>query len=723
MRGPLLLAVAVACALAGCARGPERPDVVLVTIDTLRADRLGCYGDSAGTSPALDALARDGARFARASAATPVTLPSHATILTGRYPAAHGVRNNAAFTLRDSETTLAESLRAAGYRTGAFVGSWVLSRSFGLGQGFETYDDRFDGAGAVARAAGPAARGERPVERRAEAVTDAVLAWVGTQPAREPLFVWAHYYDPHASYLPPSPWLERFPDRYRGEVAYTDHEVGRLLERMRELRGKREPLVLVVADHGEAFGEHGEHQHGLFVYEPTIHVPWLLAWRGHVPAGKVVPDEVTIADVAPTVLGLLGLPPLPAPQGIDLAGTLLEGRAVSRPQGILIENLLPRYDFGWAELVALRRGASKFIRAPREELYDLADDPGEARDLAATRPEVAAGERERLAGLVRDAERTRGDDSAAAPSLDDEALSNLRSLGYVGSTPLPAGADAGGPAPDPKDRVEEFRLTKDATALVTLGEYDRARSTLEALLAKEPRNLWLRQQLAQVHMATGAGEAAEAVYRGILRENPGHCESMYRLGEIAMVSRRAFAEATALFEATLSCNPDDPRALGRLAAIEKKEGRMEAARSHLDRALGLQPMDTRLLEQLGDLEAARGDADASRAAFARALELDPGSVPSLVGLASLDLRAKDLGAARGKLERALAIDGEHPVANANLGAILLGAGDVDGAIRRLEAALSKDDSLAPTWRALAEAYERAGRRADAEAARRRAAGR
>lgn len=717
---PLVLAVAVLGALLGCARPPDRPDVVLVTIDTLRADRLGCYGHAAGATPALDALARGGARFARASAATPVTLPSHATILTGRYPAAHGVRNNASFTLRASETTLAESLRAAGYRTGAFVGSWVLARHFGLGQGFEVYDDRFDGAGGVARAAGPAARGERPVERRAQAVTDAALAWIGTRRAREPLFVWAHYYDPHASYLPPSPWLERFPDRYLGEVAYTDHEVGRLLEGLRATRGDREALVLVVADHGEAFGEHGEQQHGLFVYEPTIHVPWILSWGGRVPAGVVVEDEVTIADVAPTILGLLGLPPFPAAQGLDLSATLRSGSAVGRPGGILVENLLPKYDFGWSELVALRRGGSKYIRAPREELYDLASDPAELRDLAARSPETAAGERERLEALVRDAERTRGEESAAAPSLDDEALSNLRSLGYVGTSPAPRAGGPERPAPDPKDRVEEFRLTKDATALVTLGEYDRARAALETLLAREPGNVWLRQQLAQVHMATGAAEAAEAVYRAILREDPAHCESTFRLGEIAAVARRAYDEASALFRAALACNPDDPRALARLAAIEKKEGNLEAARGHLSRAVELQPMDARLLEQLGELEIAGGDPRASRAAYARALELDPRSAPALVGLASLDLRARDLAEAREKLERALAIDPEDAVANANLGAILLGEGDLVGAIPRLEAAVSRDDSLAPTWRALAEAYERAGRRADAEAARRRA---
>jgi arylsulfatase A-like enzyme/Tfp pilus assembly protein PilF len=719
------IAFAALLALSGCARAPEHPDVVLVTIDTLRADRLGCYGDTTGGTPVLDALARDGVRFERASAASPVTLPSHATILTGRYPAAHGVRNNATFTLAPSETTLAEALRPVGYRTGAFVGSWILSKAFGLGQGFEAYDDRFDGPGAVAPAPGPAARGAKPTERRAEAVTDAALAWARAQPRREPVFLWVHYYDPHVSYQPPSPWLERFPDRYRGEVAYTDHELGRLLEGLRAGGRGGEPLVIVVADHGEAFGEHGEHQHGLFVYEPTIHVPWLLAWRGRVPAGGVVAEEVTIADVAPTILGLLGLRPLPATQGIDLSESVLRGVPAPERSGILVENLLPRLEFGWSELLAVRRGGSKYIRAPREELYDLASDPGESRDLAASQRDAAVASRARLDAILREAEQAGSEGGAGATALDDDALANLQSLGYVGATPQRGTSAAGAPpaAADPKDRLEEFLLTKEATRLVSLGEYAQARLKIEALLARDPGNVWMRQQLATIHLATGDASAAEAIYRGILAGDARHCESLFRLGEIAMVATRDLAAAAARFGEALACNPDDARVLGRLAAIERSQGRPEAARRHLDRAVELQPTDRTLLEQLAEAQAAAGEEGASRATWQRLLDLDPRSTAALVGLATLDLRRRDLGAARERLEQALAIDGEHAVANANLGAILLREGELDGAIRRLEAALSKDDSLAPTWRALAEAYERAGRRADAEAARRRAEGR
>src|SRR5262245_43827798 len=344
--------------LEGC-RGPvpERPDkIVLITIDTLRADHLGCYGAAGAATPVLDGLAREGVLYEDATSVAPVTLVAHATILTGLIPPAHGVRSNGSFRLPAEVTTLAERLHARGFATGAFVGSFVLSHEFGLDQGFDTYDDTL-----------PRQRPDRKfdfAERRAVEVLSRAADWAVAK-KDGPFFLWAHVYDPHAPYDPPPPFDRTFADRpYDGEIAYVDSEIGKFLERLRGARILDRALLVVTADHGEGLGEHGESTHGLFLYQSTLHVPLIVRPPGGRSPGQRVARTIGLVDLAPTILASAGVPWTGPTQGRPLAEVAGEGHTkgeASSVDGYYIENLLPHISFGWAGLRGFRSGNWKLI--------------------------------------------------------------------------------------------------------------------------------------------------------------------------------------------------------------------------------------------------------------------------------------------------------------------------------------------------------------------------
>ncbi len=689
----VLAAAVLVVAASGCGGGAVRPDILLVTIDTLRADRLGCYGDPAARTPVLDGLAARGARFTQASTVAPITLPSHASILTGRYPAAHGVRNNGTFSLPESEETLAEVFRREGWRTGGFVGAYVLSRPFRLDQGFETFDDRFDGPGAIEPPAGAAARGARPSERRAAAVTDAALAWLRGLGRSEPAFTWVHYFDPHADYAPPEPFLSDFPDRYRGEIAYTDMQIGRLLRGLDEGGRLDRTLIVVAADHGEAFGEHGETQHGLFVYEPTVRVPVLVAWEGKIPARAVFEDEVSLVDVAPTVASLAGVGFSNALHGRDLSPLLLGGgKAPEAGNGVLVENLLPRLEFGWSELYALRRGGWKLIDAPRPELYDLRGDEGETRDLASDRPE----EMEAGRGLVRDwVGRLARDASDGSPGpADADVVDRLQSLGYVGAVAPPDLEDVDRDSlPDPKDRVREFLDTKRATGLLAAGRYDEAIALMEKILAADPGNLWMRLEMGRAWQFAGNTSRSDAVFEEVLKRYPEHCEAPYRLGENALVARNDRVLAERRFRQALACDPRRVDALERLSALTLAAGNEAEARSLLERAVALAPSNAALRVRLGELLDDAGAIEDAATHFRAAIDLDPTAPGAATGLGTVALKRRAYDEASKWFERAVAADPEDAVAWANLGILALNRGDRRGAVPHLERALELDPTL------------------------------
>jgi arylsulfatase A-like enzyme len=460
-------ATVVAAVPAWAGDGKERApvSVLLVTLDTTRADRLGCYGADRATTPNLDALAKEGVRFDEAISPAPLTLPSHASLMTGLVPRRHGVRNNALFRLGDEPDVLAETLSRNGYRTAAFVSAAVLDRITGIDRGFEHYDD-------TVRVGSRQAFNYE--ERAASQTTDAALGHIDE--LEGPFFLWVHYFDPHLPYVPPPPFDERFPDRpYDGEIAFMDDQVGRLLK---AVRARTESLLIVVAgDHGESLGEHGEDAHGVFVYQATQRVPLIVAGPG-VPRGKVVDQRVGLVDVAPTVLDLLDLPPLPDTDGRSVV-SVLHGKKVD-PRGYELESFFPSYAYGWSPIRGLVREGYKYIDAPRGELYRLPTDPGETKNLIADETRRSSALAEELGALVED-------DTATVPAVDpelEEQKQRLEALGYVGGSSTAEDA-----AIDPKDGIAWIADLEAGRRAYQTGKPSEGIEPLKRLLSSNPGNV------------------------------------------------------------------------------------------------------------------------------------------------------------------------------------------------------------------------------------------
>ena len=462
---------------------------VLVTIDTLRADRVGCYGAEHATTPHLDALAARGVRFENAISPAPLTLPSHATLLTALDPPEHGVRSNGRFRLQDDVPTLAERMQARGFATAAFVSAFVLDRRFGLARGFDHYDDRV----------GVQHPEEGVASRAADQTVDAALAWLADAPER--FLLWLHLYDPHSPYAPPEPHQTRQLGRpYEGEIAFADEQLGRLLAAIDARFPAGGTVVIVTSDHGESLGEHGEATHAFSIYDATQRVPLLMAGPG-LPSGAVVTAGLArLADVAPTVLELAGAAGLASPTGKSLL-PLVRGEPEAEPRIAWVETLATQLDFGWSPLLGVRTLEHKYVRAPRPELYALASDPGELQNLASEQPELAR----ELDALVEE----RGAARNASPNLamDPEVIERLRALGYVAAETLPASerplGEVGGP--DPKEEMGTLSAMQEAFQLLVTGR------ELEALERLAPLGeAGLEVELARGEAALRAGDFGRA---------------------------------------------------------------------------------------------------------------------------------------------------------------------------------------------------------------------
>ncbi|MDD8027719.1 MAG: sulfatase-like hydrolase/transferase [Acidobacteriota bacterium] len=567
-----------------------RLNVVLITLDTTRADRLGCYGYAGAATPNLDALARKGARFARAYAQVPLTLPSHASIMTGRNPYAHGVHNNGTYVLPRETPTLARTLKSKGYRTAAFTASFSVDSRFGLDQGFDVYDDDIQPDSPFKSVNG---------ERRAEQVLQVFEPWFEKAAAgTDPFFVWVHFFDPHLPYNPPSPIREEFTGNlYDGEVAYMDLIIGQVMLRLKAKNLLERTLVVVAGDHGESFGEKGEYGHGVFLYEPAVHVPLLMYAEGRIPAGTVVPSRVRLIDILPTVLDVLDTPVPEKVQGLSLIPYIL-GRKKD-DLDVYLESFYPRENFGWAALTGFVSGPWKYIEAPKRELYNLPEDPGEKANLAG-RDKTADDLKAKLrAALSRETASSR-----RTPSESDKA--RLRSLGYVDYSD-PAGK-AG--AADPKDKLEELRMVQDAEK----AEYEGRIADAAVLYAKmaglrpDAASSYVGLALAQARLKDFP--AAVATLRRGLDRLPDSELLMTRLGYTYLVMNKA-DEASAAMRNVLKINPASLEALTGLAMISEGRNRRDEARGYFEKALAVEPENRTIrLGYAGNLAASGRPAEA-----------------------------------------------------------------------------------------------------------------
>jgi len=572
--------ILLAIALSALPR-PNVINVVLVTIDTLRADHLGSYGAAAGSTPALDALAAEGLRFENAISPVPLTRPAHASLFTGLYPQEHGIRDNLPAKLDSSVPTIATRFKGAGYQTAGFVGSFLLGRGSGFEAGFDVFGDgSISGTGDLIGS---------KAERRAEAVAAEALEFLST--AKTPFFLWVHFYDPHAPYDPPGAFAGK---GYPGEIAYTDAQLGRIVDGLRSRGFLDSTLVVATADHGEGLGDHGEDEHGVLVYEETLRVPLLVRGPG-IAAGRLEREPVSLVDVAEF---------------------LLEGGsgALSSParRPLYFESYYGNLHFGWAPLRGIREGPMKLIFAPRGELYDLDSDPRETRDLSQERKDVA---RRLYAELQRVGEKT----PAAAAALGPGDLERLASLGYIGSAP------GKGTGVDPKDEIAKFsdfgRKLREAITRFDRGDFRSARPLFEELASRDILSFEVHLYLARCHRLEG--KLAEAI-----REYEAAAVFYDRYSVLHLEHGRALLAsgnldgAAAAFEKSLALAPTAPAEIG-LATVARKLGDAPRAIEALRRAVALDPEDADSWNELGALLLQSDEVDPAIEAFERAVTLRP----------------------------------------------------------------------------------------------------
>ena len=619
VRRALVVAVAAAALLApGCgesspstspaaggAPGAGRAtSVLLVTLDTTRADHLGAYGDAQAQTPVLDGLAARGLVFERAWSPAPLTLPSHASILTGLYPVEHGARNNTFYRVGDECLLLSEVLAARGWTTGAFVGSVILARKYGLAQGFATYRGVQGAAADAEPAAGAdllAAEGRGHGDRPAAAVVDDALQWLDGLPPGAPFFAWVHFYDAHEPHQAPEPFASRAASAYDAEIAYADSQVGRLLEGLQARRPGERLLVVLTADHGESLGEHGEPTHSLFIYDATQRVPLLLVLPDGSHADERSAAPVSVTDITPTILDVLGLPADLMPRSRE--PSLLQSAAAGNDErAIALETLAPFHEHRWQPLRGLVWHGLKLVDASRPELYALSDDPREEHDRAADDPAGVAALRGRLAELLATHPPLVDADGAAAPAAGAAELEQISALGYAGGAREGEPFDAS--LPLPRDRV--------------------------AMLA---------EQVA----------AEDLLNRGLERLEAGQrAEAEALLGQ----ARERFSQLFAV-------EPDDIRTDIGLANLEVALGRHEAAREPLERYALALPRDPRPRFPLAQVYAETGHVEWALAEMAKAVHLDPQFKPAYLWLADTHAQRGEPGAAAWWLQQLEAATGRH----------------------------------------------------------------
>jgi arylsulfatase A-like enzyme/Tfp pilus assembly protein PilF len=696
-----LVAVAVASVVtvAGLSRWKAqtaRPNLLLVTIDTLRADHVGVYGAKAAETPTLDGLAARGARFEHAQTPVPMTGPSHATILTGLYPPVHGVRDNVVFPLSEKHQTLATLLKARGYRTAAFVGAYPVAAAFGFRQSFDTFTENFK---------------ESPIQgggaqRRANEVVDDALGWL-SRGGSGPFFVWAHLYDPHAPYDPPEPYRSRFASRlYDGEIAFTDAQLGRLFDWLRTSSHEAETVVAVVSDHGESLGEHREVTHAVLLYEATLHVPLLLAGPG-IPRGTVVPAWVNTVDLAPTLLRLLGVDPPAAMTGRDLRPALRNERLPTEP--LYAESLFGRLNCRWSSLRAWTSDDWKLIEGSRTELFHLSEDPEEIHDRAAE--EAARVDRMRAALRAALVKMAPQGDRARDAVITPEKQAMLKSLGYVGGTGGGGDLDQKD-LPDPRDRVHLYERLQVILRAQNI-PLDRASAEAMAIAAEDSGNPFAYTTVASLAYRAGRlGEAARA-YRHSLELDPGSPGVRQNYGKLLRDMDQLAESEKELRLALADSDAQDGRTRTSLADTLILLGKTDEATPLVAEALRIDSKDPEALAAQGRLFAAQGKLDEA----VRSLSSAAGARVDddvRIELARVYLRRHDYEQARKEADVVLKTTPVHPFALAVLGQTLVLEGHRDEGLAVLRRAESARPRRPQVWLALADAFDMAKDAASAE---------
>ncbi len=676
---PVLLLLLFVLGAGGCGRPRPESEVtnlILIVVDTLRPDHLGCYGHEAIRTPMIDDLARHGTVFEQAVTPVPVTSPAFSSLLTSTFPPTHGVRDNGLYSLSEEMLTLAEVLEGKGFRTAAFLGSAVMDSVYGLGQGFTTYDDHFEGLYTTNNPEYlPLAEEIRMTRRRAEVVSRNALGWIRKN-KRSRFFVMLHYFDPHAYYDPPPPFDSLYAgNAYDGEIAYTDYQIEFLMRGIGTFNIPGRTLIVLTADHGEGLMEHNEGQHGLLIYDSTLRVPLIFNCPGVCPAGLRIPDQVCLVDVAPSILSLVGVEMPEAFQGADLR-PFFEGRTPDGVGEMYCETYRPRLSYGWSDLAGIRKDGWKYIRAPKPELYHLVEDPGETSNLAGSGLPIEESLAKRLDELLSSFPT---DERYRAPETprDEATRERLESLGYLAGMRDTPEIEAE-VLPNPKDEMEAFNLrqlashkTRVAWNLLEAGNSEDALAALRRAVELEPQSpvrhanlgtAYARLEripeaigafeealridpgydvahlgLARAHAFGGDADAVLRAYRAALAASPGLEEAV--LGIVDLETARGRPErARVVLEEALRGDPDNTTFLSHLIQVLRDTGNAEESIVHLERLAALQPLNPDPPFYLAHTLARMGKPDEALRWYGRAVELDPAAVDAYYNIACIHAR-------------------------------------------------------------------------------------
>ena len=650
-------------------------NVLIITTDTTRADHVGCYGNRGVQTPVIDGLARDGILFSQAVTPTPSTLPAHTSLLTGLLPHNHRVRANGTYKVEDNVTTLAERLKGQGYRTGAVVSAYVLDSRFGLDQGFDFYDDDLT--------KGMKYSPHMFRERAAELANEPAIRWLRER-SDAPFFLWIHYFDPHAVYMPPEPYRTKYKDDlYDGEIAYADAQIGVLLKELEDLGVRDKTLVVFASDHGEGFGEHGEQTHSLLIYDATLHVPLIISAPSALPRGKLIGRQASLIDVTPTVLSLLGMD---APE--DLDGFDWTQPPPAGPRGVVIESISPMTLHGWAPLIGLRRDDYKFIQAPTPELYDLAKDPRELKNIHDKRAET-------VRELRRELTRALGGDpytaaleagNSASGNLDSEAMARLAALGYLHTAPARPGATE--ELRDPKEMIGHWEKVQRGVHLGIQGRPKEGIAILEDCLKDAPRDVYARRTLASAYRQMGDLDQAMKHLEVVEKLEPNSSSTHLAIAGIHL-ARREYGDFEDRIEAALLLEPDSAQAWLMKGTAAMQQGNDDEALAQYRRAIAMDPGSTgpAAYNQIGSLHLRDGRLEEAREAFQKAIEIDSLNGAARSGLASILIEEDQINEAKKELALALRFDPNQPNALATLGALLSREGNQEQALRACERAL------------------------------------
>jgi arylsulfatase A-like enzyme/cytochrome c-type biogenesis protein CcmH/NrfG len=558
-------------------------NLLLISIDTIRGDRVGYAGHDVET-PSLDSLAQGGASFMNAVCQVPLTLPSHASILTGTSPLYHQIRNNEDFVLEEDFTTLAELLKNKGYLTAAFVGSFVLSSQFGTNQGFDFYDDKYETPEAL-KPYGP--------QRRAEQVYGSAASWIEENHKKQ-FFMWVHFFDPHFPYTPPSPFDVRYKSRpYDGEIAYTDIYVGKLAQILKEKNISGKTLVVIAGDHGEDLWQHSEPTHGIFLYETALNVPLLFYCPEIIPGGVRIKEQVRSIDIFPTILDVLQIDIPRFCQGTSLVPAI-EGKKIKEIRKSYAETYYPLLAHGWSAQESIRTDKWKYILSPRSELYDLEEDPEETKNLVGARPEVVARLERELEGLKKEFSSSR---SLPIKELSPEEKEKLRALGYV-SGALPPESDSEG-RPDPKDRIDTLKKLYAARTAMRRAESEKGERILNELKKEDPENPRVYQSLGKIYQQQEDWAKAIDAFRKAVSLNPRDVVSYFELSQ-SYSNLGMMEEASKAALATLEFRPNHLLSLLFLAYYYKSTKNITESILYLERALQVAPSNTNVRLDYGD---------------------------------------------------------------------------------------------------------------------------